>query len=182
MCSQCARTPAYPISCSDPLCLRCMPGRLAADWERHNASLPEKLTLLRLRSRDLWGIPSDVLKKVRSRFREWRARSGIGAGIYGARLDRTSGAVISLAIPAHLPVPGSSRAFEVETVALNQGPGDFLRWLQGEYVQEAQDWETPEELAALIEETKGRGVSQGHGQPTESAAGVADHRRAAHRL
>jgi hypothetical protein len=138
-CSQCARTPAYPISCGDPLCLRCMPGRLAADWERHNASLPEKLTLLRLRPRDLWGVPSDVLKKVRSRFREWRARSGIGAGIYGVCLDRTSGAVILLAIPAHLPVPESSRAFEVETVALNQGPRDFLRWLQGEYVQEAQD-------------------------------------------
>ena len=162
-CTQCARTPAYPISCGDSLCLRCMPGRLAADWERHNASLPAKLTLLRLRPRDLWGIPSDVLKKVRSRFREWRARSGIGAGIYGVRLDRTSGAVILLAIPPDLPVPESSRAFEVETVALNQGPRDFLRWLQGEYVQEAQDWQTSEELTVLIAETKGRRRFQGFG-------------------
>jgi len=162
-CTQCARTPAYPISCGDPLCPRCMPGRLAADWERHNASLPEKLTLLRLRPRDLWGIHSDVFKKVRSRFREWRTRSDIGAGIYGVRLDRTAGAVILLAVPTHLPIPESSRAFEVETVALNQGPRDFLRWLQSEYVQEAQDWQTPDELAVLIAETKGRRRFQGFG-------------------
>jgi hypothetical protein len=162
-CSQCARTPAYPISCGDPLCLRCMPGRLAADWERHRASLPEKLTLLRLRPRDLWGIPSDVLKKVRSRFRQRRGRSDIAAGVYGARLDRDFGVAILLAIPADLPIPESSRAFEVEVVALNQGPRDFLRWLQGEYVQEAQGWETPDELAVLIEETKGRRRFQGFG-------------------
>jgi hypothetical protein len=139
-----------------------MPGRLAADWERHRAALPEKLTLLRLRPRGLVGIPSDVLKKVRSRFREWRARSGIATGVYGARLDRDSGGAILLAIPADLPIPESSRAFEVEMVALNQGPRDLLRWLQGEYVQEAQGWETPDELAVL-KETKGRRRFQGFG-------------------
>lgn len=162
-CTQCARTPAYPISCSDPLCPRCMPGRLAADWEQHRASFPETLTLLRLRPRDSWGIPSNILKKVRSRFREWRARSGITAGVYGARLDRDSGVAILLAIPADLPIPESSRAFEVEMVALNQDPRDFLRWLQSEYVQEAQRWETPDELAVLIEETRGRRRFQGFG-------------------
>lgn len=35
--------------------------------------------------------------------------------------------------------------------------------MQGEYVQEAQDWETPEELAVLIADTKGRRRFQGFG-------------------
>ncbi len=162
-CTQCARTPAYPISCSDPLCPRCMPGRLAADWERHRAALPEKLTLLRLRPRGPAGIPSGVLKRIRSRFREWRGRSHIGAGVYGARLDRDSGAVILLAIPAELPVPESSLAFDVEVVARKQDPRSFVRWLQVEYVREAQDWRTPDELQVLIEETRGRRRFQGFG-------------------
>jgi hypothetical protein len=83
--------------------------------------------------------------------------------VYGARLDRDSGVAILLAIPAELPIPESSLAFEVKVVALNRSPRDFLRWLQGEYVQEAQGWETPDELAVLIEETKGRRRFQGFG-------------------
>ncbi len=162
-CMACARTPAYPLSCGDPFCVRCMPGRLAADWQRHGGALPGRFDLFHLVPRDLPGDRAGILKRVRSRFREWRARAGIRAGIYGVRWDRQWGAVVLLAIPAGQPWPQSSRAFEVRMVAEGRDQRGTLRWLQAEYGAEAQSWESDEELAAVIEEVKGRRRFQGFG-------------------
>ncbi len=162
-CGSCARTPAFPISCSEPLCLRCMPGRLAADWARNESCLPASLNLLRLVPRNLVGDSVGVLKTVRSRFREWRPRAGIEAGVYGARVARAAGAVILLAVPAELALPESSGAFEVVVVARNQSQRECIRWLQQEYVQEAREWETAEELATLLAAIKSRRRFQGFG-------------------
>jgi hypothetical protein len=163
ICTSCARTPAFPISCGHPLCLRCMPGRLAADWTRHRPSLPAMVNIVLLRPLSIAGASAGVLKSVRSRFSEWRKRAGIEAGIYGSRLDRVSGATIMLAIPSDVPIPTSSRAFNVETIATDRTPAEFLRWLQSQYVDEAQGWETVDELRFLLAETKGRRRYQGFG-------------------
>ena len=162
-CTSCARTPAFPISCGHPLCIRCMPGRLAADWARHRASLPAKVNVMLLRPKGIAGGCTGVLKAVRSRFSEWRKHAGIEAGMYGGRLDRELGAVIMLATPSDLPIPVSSRAFDVEVVAVEQTPTEFLRWLQRQYVDEARSWETVDELGFMLDETKGRRRFQGFG-------------------
>lgn len=162
-CTSCARTPAYPISCGHPLCVRCMPGRFAADWRRHASAMPEAMHILELRPHGLTPGSSGVLKQVRGRFRDWRARSGVTDGIYGARLDAAVGAVVLLAVPSDAPVPESTRAFDVEVVARDCSPDEVLRWLQSEYVDEAQSWRTGEELAFLLAETKGRRRFQGFG-------------------
>jgi len=162
-CGSCARTPAFPISCGHPLCARCMPGRLAADWARHRSSLPPRLTILLLRPRGLLIGSRGVLKTARSRFAEWRKRAGVAAGIYGSRLDPEHGAVIMLAMPSDAPIPISSRAFEVITMAFDRSPMEFRRWLQSQYVAEAQSWESAEELQFLLTEIKGRRRFQGFG-------------------
>jgi hypothetical protein len=162
-CTACARTPAFPISCSDPLCIRCMPGRLAADWKRHRTSLPPRVNVVRLCPRNLGSSSAGILRTVRSRFREWRPRAGLTAGVYGARLDANHGAVILLAVPSEASLPESSPAFEVEVVALDRETDEFLAWLQSEYIAEAQSWQTAAELGFLIDETKGRRRFQGFG-------------------
>jgi len=161
-CTNCGRNPAYPISCGDPLCLRCMPGRLAADWERRRDALPRALDVYRLRPPGV--IEGDgLLRRVRTRFNDWRKRTGITGGLYGIRLERERGAAILLAVPAGMPAPISTRAFQVEAVAREQSTREFARWLQQEYVDEAQAWSTDEELARLVRETKGRRRFQGFG-------------------
>ena len=162
-CTSCARTPAFPISCGHPLCGRCMPGRLAADWLRNRASLPPRLSVLLLRPRDIGAGQPGALKKVRTRFGDWRKRVGLSAGIYGCRLDAESGAVIMLAVPSDIAVPTSSRAFDVEIVAMDQAPDEVLSWLQREYVRETQSWSTANELTYVMDETKGRRRFQGFG-------------------
>lgn len=162
-CTSCARTPAFPISCGHPMCIRCMPGRLGADWGRHRASLPAKVNIVLLRPRSITAGTPGVLKSVRSRFVEWRRRADVKAGMYGGRLDRERGAVIMLAIPNDLPVPDSSRAFDVDVVATDRTPSEFLAWLQSQYVEEAQSWESTEELLFMLTETKGRRRFQGFG-------------------
>jgi Bifunctional DNA primase/polymerase, N-terminal len=162
-CTSCARTPAFAISCSHPLCVRCMPGRLAADWGRHRASLPATVNIVMLRPRNVVAGSRGVLKTVRSRFAEWRKRAGARAGIYGGRLDPECGAAIMLAVPSDMTVAESSRAFDVEVVAMDRTPTEFLGWLQSQYVDEAQSWTTLEDLQFLIDETKGRRRFQGFG-------------------
>lgn len=125
--------------------------------------MPAKLNVTLLRPRGMAGGSRGVLKTVRSRFSEWRKRSGIDAGMYGGRIDRECGAVIMLATPADDPIPESSRAFDVEVVALDRTPTEFLRWLQSQYVDEARSWETVAELGLMLEETKGRRRFQGFG-------------------
>lgn len=178
-CTSCGISPAFPLACKHPLCPRCMPGRLAADWLEHRQDLPTSLTFLRLRPRDFWGTNVGVLKKVRSRFNEWRKRSDIGAGIYGLRLE-ASGAVVLLALPTRASVPQASRAFDVEVVAEGQSSEAFLRWLQAEYADEARAWETDEDLGRLLEETRGRRRFQGFGEAygaekTSPADGATEH-------
>jgi hypothetical protein len=162
-CTNCTASPVYALSCGQRFCPRCMPGRLAADWKDHEGSIPESLTLLRLRPRDLWGINSAGIKKVRNRFNEWRKRTGLAGGIYGIRLEWGRGAVILLALPADDPIPGSSRAFEVEVARERASPDDFLLWLQEEYGDEANGWETDQDLALLLEQTARRRRFQGFG-------------------
>jgi hypothetical protein len=172
-CTTCARTPAYPLSCGDPLCVRCMPGRLAADWERNQAALPPRLTLLRLRP----GEPLEItgaLKKVRGRFGDWRRRVGVASGLYGVRLDPSVGATILLAIPPDCPTPESTSAFQVEVVEEDQPNGAFVRWLQDEYIDEAVTWSDAIDLSVLMLETRARRRFQGfgaaYGQKKEQAA------------
>ncbi|MBI5289799.1 MAG: bifunctional DNA primase/polymerase [Chloroflexi bacterium] len=161
-CTSCGQKPAFPISCGHPLCPRCMPGRLAADWKRHRAALPEELTVLRLVPRGL--TPKEgVLRTTRRRFAEWRKRSGVAAGIYGSTLDAEHGAVIMLAIPRDLSAPASTRGFAVEVVGERQSPDDFLTWLRAEYLREACSWSTTEEFDLLTTETRGRRRFQGFG-------------------
>lgn len=162
-CTACGIRPVYPLSCGQPFCPRCMPGRLAASWTEHEASLPERLTLLRLRPRGLWGVDQRIVKKIRSRFSEWRKRAGVVAGLYGIRLEWGRGATVLLALPSELPIPASTRAFDVEVVADNREPGEYLRWLQDEYAQEAHGWETDGDLAILLEQTNRRRRFQGFG-------------------
>jgi hypothetical protein len=161
-CTNCARTPAYPLSCGDAFCLRCMPGRLAADWQRHEKSLPPRLTLLRLRPTEAI-VPHHALKKVRGRFREWRKREHVASGIYGVRLDSASGGVILLGIPSEDPPPASTRAFQVEIIAEDRPMSEFVRWLQQEYIDEAVTWHDAHELADAMLETKARRRFQGFG-------------------
>ena len=161
-CTSCARTPAFPISCGHPLCPRCMPLRLAADWIKHGSSMPESFTLLRLRPTG--PLPNNgKLRAVRSRFAEWRKRSGVAAGIYGVRSDRQARAVVLVAVPSEMAVPAGTKAFSVEVVGERCGPNDVLAWLQAEYFEEATGWSNTDELDALLEETKGRRRFQGFG-------------------
>lgn len=168
-CTGCAASPAYPLTCGHRLCPRCMPGRLAADWKDHQGSIPDRLTLLKLVPRDFWGSDRGALQKVRNRFREWGARAGVAGGLYGIRLDLKLGAVVLLALPSGLPLPSSSLAFEVRLLAEDQSPDDFLRWLQHEYAEEARAWETDEDLALLLEQTRRRRRFQGFGGAYASA-------------
>jgi hypothetical protein len=100
-CRSCARTPAFPISCSHPLCIRCMPGRLAADWARHRASLPAKVAVALLRPRGVVVGSPGVLRTVRSRFAEWRRRAGVSAGT--SRASTASGFMAALPHSMILP-------------------------------------------------------------------------------
>jgi len=172
-CTNCARTPAYPISCGDPLCLCCMPGRLLADWDRRRDALPPALDVYRLWPTGV-GSSEGVLRRTRGRFAEWRKRDGIGAGIYGLRLDAERRAAVLLAVPAGSPTPRGTRAFEVEPIATSWSPDEFIRWLRDEYVDEAQAWSTDPELRQLIDETKGRRRFQGfgtfYGEPGQESA------------
>lgn len=160
-CTNCARHPAHPISCGDPLCIRCMPGRLEADWTRRRGDLPESLTFVRLRPRHVISVVG-ARKTVSARFRDWRKRKGVEAGIYGVRLS-SAGAEVLLAIPADNPLPESTRAFTIEVIARDRSPRDFVKWLRSEYVQEATSWDDAQQLYVLIEETRGRRRFQGFG-------------------
>lgn len=174
-CSGCERRPAFPLSCGDGLCPRCLPGRLAADWRRHGGALPERFDLWRLWPRGLAGAPGAVAK-ARGRFREWRRRAGLEAGVYGVRWDRERGAAVLLMTPAGSPGPRSSEAFAVEAVARGRGPGEALAWLQREYAEEARAWRTDAELAALVEGARGRrrfqGFGSAYGGPREQDEGA----------
>jgi len=162
-CTGCSAAPVYPLNCGQLLCPQCMESRLAADWREHAGSIPDRLNILKLIPRDFWGLNRHVLGKVRSRFREWRQRAGVSGGIYGIRLHPKHGAVVLLALPVGLPLPQSSRAFEVEVVEMGRPPDEFLRWLQAEYTEEARSWQTDEDLALLLEETRRRRRFQGFG-------------------
>ena len=71
--------------------------------------------------------------------------------------------LILLAVASADPLPASSRAFSVEEIANQQAPDDVMHWLQGEYLAEAQAWESDEELALLLDEVAGRRKFQGFG-------------------
>jgi hypothetical protein len=167
-CSECEATPAFPLSCGEPLCPRCMPRRLAADWERRGTALPDEFDLYRLWPRGLVGEP-DAVRRARSRFVEWRGRAGLEAGVYGVRWHRERGACVLLAVPAGSEVR-TSPAFEVERVAQSRSRGELIGWLQAEYSEEARSWERDEELAALLLAVRGRRRFQGfgavYGRPT----------------
>ena len=177
VCTECGRRPAYPVTCKHPLCPKCMPGRLAADWKRHQGSMPGSMTLLQLTPTD---VGTSELKVVRSRFAEWRKRVGLSAGIYGVRLTAADGELspdVLLAVPdEEANKAQASRAFQVEVIARGQTPADTLRWLQGAYLEEATSWTIPEEMLTLLAEIKGRRRFQGFGKaygkqekPPESA-------------
>jgi hypothetical protein len=169
-CTGCGKLPVFPLSCGVPLCPRCSSGRLAADWKEHEGSIPESSTFLRLTPRDFWGTNRQSLRKVRNRFREWRERCHLAAGLYGVCLDwRRGTTMVLLAIPSELPVPDSSRAFEVEVVARDQSPDDYLRWLQQEYAEEAGGWESDADLVLLLEQTRRRRRFQGFGEAYAAA-------------
>ena len=86
-CSSCAREPAFPINCGVQLCPNCGGMCLAIDWRRHERSLPEMMTILVLRTPAAVTRPAS-LRKVRARFREWRKRVDLSAGLHGARFER----------------------------------------------------------------------------------------------
>ena len=127
--------------------------------------MPAEMRILVLRPPDALSGPGS-LKKLRARFRQWRERNGLTAGLHGARFERRGGVLtpeILLAIPSAEPVPQSSRAFVVEELAERQSPEDVLRWLQREYLAESHTWESDEELSLLLEEVAGRRKFQGFG-------------------
>ncbi len=165
-CLSCGAYPAFPVSCGFPLCPVCAPGRLAADWRRHEERLPDRMTLFRLEPlRPAAG--SGAVRRLRNRFNEWRKAHGPKAGVYGVRASIVGGVVTAdllLAVPdAEAGNIEGAGTFKVEALAKGQTPTETLGWLTACYLEEAASWHAIEDLAALLAEARGRRRFQGFG-------------------
>jgi hypothetical protein len=124
--------------------------------------MPERLQLLKLRP--LSGLAgAGALKALRRLARYWRDKLGL-SNLYGARFEAGMRPSMSLVLSAEVPRPDGGRSFDIELIADNVTPDEALAWLQAEYQDEALNaWESNEDLAILLADTKGRRRFQGIG-------------------
>jgi hypothetical protein len=166
-------------SCDDHMCPCCMPWRFASDWSSRSAAfepstsmsvfLVEAITASR-------GLDDPgYANRVREKFREWRRARELD-GFYGVFLQiegEAWRALIILAVPTEEARQVSDgRAFGVSELADNVTLDEVGRIWQRAYLNEACQWDTPDELRSFRELTRGRRKFQGFGElaPREPVA------------
>lgn len=150
-----------PRTCGNQNCLSCGPTRLAIDW-RFKLEMAMEWGTWRLREarpKDTITGPG-VLKTIRKRINKTKdrlKRAGRPPSmIYGIRFEEGMNPVVLLVEPAD-DEPITNSAFDFTDVATSVGAPDALRWLQLSYQLESlRAWDSPADLAQLLEETKGR--------------------------
>jgi hypothetical protein len=146
-------------SCGFRLCPSCLPTRLRADFNRHRANLPDRVSLY------VWKPAYQVStrRNVSDAFKRWRREQELTAGFYGVRAKVANGISqfdVLLVLPAGVTVTNDT----VTTVAENVDLVDAIQWYVDMFLEEATSWRTPDELLDLLAAVKGCRRFQGFGE------------------
>ena len=178
LCIDCSYQPANPISCKQPLCPRCFPGRLKADWLKQTKKEVHDMRFRLYKGRPANEVDMDgnPLKQTAARFREWRDRNKVSGGVFGYRYDAQHGCVILLALHESQAAPEDGPAFVWEP-ALASGETvsswTLCDWLTEQYVEEVEQALDAGLYVTLMHWSKMRRRFQGFGTcyhtPSQSA-------------